>query len=59
MKQVTYERNGDRYNLSTANVVLIFDGKPWDHTGWSVDPVTFERLRIENPDVDFVERTSR
>ena len=59
MKQVVYDQNGDRYDLSTPNVVLVLGGRPWNHTVFPVGPDTFEQLRKENPDVEFVERPSK
>jgi hypothetical protein len=59
LKRVTYVRKGETVLVNAFAVNLVFDGKPWvTDRAWSLSAEAFERLRIQNPNVKFVEENA-
>jgi hypothetical protein len=61
MKRVTYVRtSAAAVVLTSFGVTLIYGGKPYPQdNGWSMGADAFEKLRAENPDVEFVEQPAK
>ena len=60
-RKVTYrlKDNGKMFSLSSLNLNLVLDGRPWDVQGWSGSADMLEMLRRHNPDVEFIEEPEK
>jgi len=61
MKRVTYIRTSAvAVSVNSFGVALILGGKPYPQdNGWSMGADSFEKLRAENPDIEFIEQTAK
>jgi hypothetical protein len=59
MKRVTCVRKGQLIVLNSTGVTLRFGGTPFRYDRFVVSRDVFLRLRQQNPDVEFVDRTKK
>jgi hypothetical protein len=55
MKTAFYCPAGDTVRVFALNVTLMFEGAPWsEEQEWSGSTDAFEKLKAENPDVEWI-----